>query len=202
MVLLYSDPAATVFDPFAGHNSRMDLCVKAGRHYVGCDLSAEFMGFNNRRAKKLNKLYPTINITLHHCDSRKVPVKSRSCDFTITSPPYWNIEFYGDEEQQLGKAKTYEEFLAGLGMVIKENFRVLKKGSYAVYFVNDFRKKGKMHFYHIDTIKLAESAGFIAHDIMISDLGRSIRDCFANQTLQTRIIPKRHEYGLVFRKPE
>lgn len=201
IVLFYSNPGDTVFDPFAGHNSRMDLCVKAGRHYIGCDLSTEFMKFNFKRAKVLRKEHRSTNIELHHCDSRKVPVDNEIGDFTITSPPYYDIEYYGDEPEQLGKCKTYQGFLKGIKKVVRENLRVLKSGAYATWFVNDFRRKGKMHFYHMDLIRVAEEVGFEAVDIMVVDLGRSIRDCFPNQMFESKIIPKRHEYCLVFRKP-
>lgn len=201
IVLLYSELGDTVFDPFAGHNSRMDLVVKAGRHYVGCDLSTEFMRTNRIRAKQLREKYPDINIRLHHTDSRKVPVESDSAQFTITSPPYYDIEYYGDEEEQLGKAKTYKDFLMGIYKVMKENFRVLQVGSYAAWFINDFRRKGKMHFYHMDVKRIGEKAGFEAVDILIVDLGKGIRDAFTNQAISTKILPKRHEYAIIFRKP-
>lgn len=200
MVLLYSEPGDIVFDPHAGHNSRMDLCVKAGRNYVGCDISNEFMKFNFKRADELRERFPNTNITLHHCDSRSVPVKSKSANFSITSPPYYDIEEYGDEPEQLGKAKTYEEFLKGMQLVMNETYRVLRYGSYSIWFVNDFRRKKKFHTYHIDIIRLANNAGFTTHDILIVDLGKSIRDCFTNQIVETRILPKRHEFGLVFKK--
>ena len=201
MVLFYSDPGNVVFDPFAGHNSRMELCVQEGRHYVGCDVSVEFMAFNRKRAEQLGEMYPNVNIELHCCDSRKVPTTKRSADFTITSPPYYDIEYYGDEPGQLGKAATYEEFLEGIRLVLRENFRVLKRGAYAVWFVNDFRRRGKFHLYHMDVVRLAESVGFITHDLLVVDLGRGMRECFPNQVVERRILPKRHEFGLVFRKP-
>jgi SAM-dependent methyltransferase len=201
VLLLYSEPGQVVFDPFAGHNSRMDLCINAGRHYIGCDISSEFMRYNQKTAAKLREKYPQARIKLHHVDSRKVPVKDAIGDFTITSPPYYNIEYYGDEPEQLGKCPTYREFLHAMGLVIKENFRCLKPGAYAAWFINDFRQKGKMHFYHMDIIRLGKKAGFIAHDLMIVDLGRSIRDCFTAQMVKTKILPKRHEYAVIFRKP-
>jgi DNA modification methylase len=201
VVLLYSNPKSLIFDPFAGHNSRMELSVKCGRNYIGCDISAEFMRTNRIRAKQLEVLYPNQSIQLIEGDSRKIPLESDIADFTLTSPPYWDIEFYGDEEKQLGKSQTYQEFLKGMFKVIKENFRILKSGSYAVYFINDFRKKGKMYFYHMDIQQLGKKVGFIAHDILIVDLGKSIRDAFTNQIISTRILPKRHEYGIVFKKP-
>src|ERR1700724_252857 len=178
MVLLYSDPGQVVFDPFAGHNSRMDLCVRAGRHYIACDLSTAFMEFNQKRANQLHQLYPKTIIKLHHCNSRKVPYKDESADFTITSPPYWDIEFYGDEEGQLGLTKTYKDFLEGIGQVLCENYRVLRPDSYAVWFINDFRRKGKFHVYHADIMRLGRKAGFIVHDLLIVDFGPGIRDCF------------------------
>ena len=55
--------------------------------------------------------------------------------------------------------------------------------------------------YHADVIDLARKAGFETHDIIIVDFGPGIRDVFINQAITQRIIPKRHEYGLVFRKP-
>lgn len=202
MVLFYSNLGDTVFDPFAGHNSRMDLCVQAGRNYIGCDLSTLFMDFNQERAAELRKDFPKAQIELHHCDSRSIDVRSNRADFTITSPPYWDIEFYGDESGQLGKRKTYKSFLTGLRKVLSENFRILKPGSYAVWFVNDFRRKGKMYFYHADLLRLGERVGFLAHDILIVDFGRGFGDVFVNRMMVRKIIPKRHEYGIVFRKPE
>lgn len=202
LVLLYTEPGNVVFDPFAGHNSRMELCVRVGRHYVGCDLSREFMVFNRRRAKQLHRELPGIQIELHEGDSRKVPVADASADFTITSPPYYDIEYYGDEPEQLGKADSYRSFLRSLRRVMRENYRVLRPGSFAAWFVNDFRRKGVFHLYHTDTIRLMRSVGFVVHDILIVDLGRTMRDCFTNQVIATKILPKRHEYGLIFRKPE
>jgi DNA modification methylase len=201
MVLLYSCHGDIVLDPFAGHNSRMDLVIKTGRDYIGCDLSAKFMLFNRKRAKKLRKLYPSRSITLHEGDSRSLPVDDECADFTITSPPYYDIEDYGDEEAQLGKQQTYNDFLKELLKVLKENFRALKKGAYAAWFINDFRKAGEFYVYHADVMRLGKKAGFKVVDLLIVDLGYGIRDCFINQTMKQKILPKRHEYGVIFRKP-
>jgi hypothetical protein len=202
IVLYYSEPGELVWDPFAGHNSRMDLCVKAGRNYFGCDLSTPFHAFNVKRADELRKLYPNAEITLHHVDSRKAPLGNKDAAFTITSPPYWDIEYYGDEPEQMSNCQTYTEFIDDMQLVLRRNFKALRPGAYACYFINDFRKKGKMYFYHMDLTRAGEAAGFEAHDIMIVDFGRGFRDVFVNQNIKSRIIPKRHEYMIVFRKPK
>lgn len=207
LLLFYTKPGDLVFDPTAGHNSRMSLCVENGRDYIGCDVCHKFMEFNHRTADKLRAKHPNRKITLHECDSRKVPVASEVADFCINSPPYWDIEYYGPEEAQLGKSETYEEFLTGLGKILKETLRVLKPGAYASFHVNDFRKKAKgekksrMYFYHADLIALGRSVGFIDHDLIVVDLGHGIRDCFLAQAFETKIVPKRHEYAVIFRRP-
>lgn len=203
----------TVVDPFAGHNSRMELCWKQRRNYVGCDISKRFMEANFKLRERLiaddteanaltpEKLNPA-TITLHECDSRKMePVKSNSGDFTITSPPYWDIEDYGDEIEQLGKGNEYHVFLDNLLAVAKSNFRCLRSGAFCVWCINDFRKDGRFYPYHIHTANVLREAGFKWHDIAITDLGTSMRAAFASQIKSQHILPKRHEYCLIFVKP-
>jgi DNA modification methylase len=209
LLRLYTKRGATVVDPFAGHNSRMELCWRDGRHYVGCDISHEFMEANFKLRERLlaenaDDMFSAervATITLHECDSRAMPVKNNTGDFTITSPPYWDIEFYGSEPGQLGRGNTYDEFLRRLGAVCAENFRCLRSGAFAVWCVNDFRKDGKFYSYHMHTAQLMRDAGFTQWDIAIIDLGNSMRAAFATQIVSTKILPKRHEYALIFRKP-
>jgi hypothetical protein len=200
VTLFYSKEGDRIIDPFAGHNSRMTLCVNAGRHYQGYDISEKFMAFNQTQAELLRHQRPSLDIQLHLQDSRRLKyTASASADFTLTSPPYYDLEDYGDEPEQLGKQRTYEDFLNGLSEVASENYRVLKDGAFAVWFVNDFRRKGLFHAYHLDTVHLMQSAGFVLWDVMVVDLGYPIRAAFAAQIIDSQILPKRHEYGLVFR---
>jgi hypothetical protein len=199
----------TVVDPFAGHNSRMELCYRSKRNYIGCDISKKFMAANfklrdmllaENAEQMLDKNDATI--TLHECDSRKMePVRSNVGDFTITSPPYWDIEDYGDEIEQLGKGNEYHIFLQNLQQVCHANFRCLRSGAFCVWCINDFRKDGRFYSYHEDTADCLREAGFKQWDIAITDLGTSMRAAFATQIKSQKILPKRHEYCLIFRKP-
>lgn len=202
-VLLYSKPGDMVVDPFIGHNSRMEVCVREGRHYHGYDVSKRFMKDNNIIAENLRKEYPMMDIKLNlHTSEQMKFTPDNYGDFTITSPPYWDIEDYGDEPEQLGKwSKTYDDFMAKMANVAKENFRTLKSGAFAAWYINDFRRKGKFYSYHIDTKDILEAAGFMMWDIMIVDLGRAFRESFIAQIVEQRILPKRHEYGIIVRKP-
>lgn len=202
-VLLYSKPGDMVVDPFIGHNSRMETCVREGRHYHGYDVSLRFMKDNYLIASQLRKEYPMMKVELNlHTSEKMIHTPDNFGDFTITSPPYWDIEDYGDEPEQLGKwSKTYDDFMAKMADVAKENYRTLKSGAYAAWFINDFRRKGRFYSYHIDTKAILEAAGFEMWDIMIVDLGRAFRESFIQQIVEQRILPKRHEYGIIVRKP-
>jgi SAM-dependent methyltransferase len=201
-ILFYSEPGDVVLDPFCGRASVMSLCAKTGRDFIGCDLSDSNAESNAAKAVKLMKCYPHRRLKYHHCDSRHQPIRDGVGDLLITSPPYWRIEDYGPEPEQLGKRKTYEDFLGDLELVMAENYRTLKPGAFVVYAVNDFRENGKFIMFHADTARLLGEVGFVPWDLMVVDLGPCLRDGFVNQTFETKILPKRHEYLIVFRKPE
>lgn len=202
IVKFYSNVGDTVFDPFAGHNSRMLLCAQLGRKYIGVDISKEFMLFNRKLRQEFISGFgifkKPVEIILIEGSSHNVPqIKSGSVDFTITSPPYWDIEYYGDEEEQLGKCKTYEVFLEMLERHVKENFRVVKEGAFVAWFVNDFIKAGKYYNYHSDLITIFNRVGFSLFSIYIVDLVSSLGACFVQEIKRTKRFPKQHEYCFV-----
>ena len=191
-----------IVDPFIGHNSRMQTCIENGRNYHGYDVSKRFLKDDRKIAKELLSQYKNVVIELNeHTSEDMIFTPDEYGDFTITSPPYWDIEDYGDEPEQLGKwSKTYDDFMSKMANVAKENYRTLKKDSFAAWFINDFRRDGKFYSYHIDTKQILEDAGFTMHDIMIVDLGRAFRESFISQIVEQQILPKRHEYGIIVRK--
>jgi DNA modification methylase len=208
-VKLYTEENDTVFDPFAGHNSRMQLVFEQNRNYVGRDLSHKFMEANYKIREMLygnrgqSKLFVSSNtIELTEGDSRKIDnVADESADFIITSPPYYDIEYYGDEPEQLSECKTYQQFLDDMQLVVNECFRILKKGKFIVFCINDFRRNGEFISYHSDIINLFRKAGFKIWDTVITDLTEHpIGAIFASQIDKYKIIPKRHEYSIVGRK--
>lgn len=203
---IYCPENGIIYDAFAGHNSRMELCYKAGMNYIGYDICHEYM-IENRKMRKIllkrnrDSLLPTDNwINLVEESSAKVDLPDDYADFSITSPPYWDIEYYGPEERQLGKSKTYEDFINNLYPHVAENYRVLKQGAFCCWFINDFRKNGVFYPYHIDLYGLFIKAGFTPFNTYIVDLGNPVNAAFVQDIINNKILPKKHEYILVFRK--
>ena len=201
----YCPDKGIVYDPFAGHNSRMSLVFSGGRTYIGCDVSKEFMKFNKIICEKLLKrvgfFAPKDNtIILKEISSHDVDLPDNYADFTITSPPYWDIEYYGDEPEQLGKCETYQLFIERITLHIQENLRILKPGAYCCWFINDFVKDNVFYPYHSDLISVFSKVGFEVFAIYIVDLGSTIACCFLQPVFKRMRFAKRHEYCLVFRK--
>jgi len=64
-------------------------------------------------------------------------IPNESAHLVVTSPPYWNLKRYNENEDQLGHINDYETFLSELLKVIKECFRVLVPGGRLVCVVGD-----------------------------------------------------------------
>lgn len=207
IVEYYSKKGDTVLDPCCGHNSRMQVTYELERNYIGYDVCKEFMDFNRRVAKEIQgdgeqslMFTPTTTITLREQSSEKMVELDETIDMIYTSPPYWDVEFYDEHPEQLGYKKTYDEFLTGTGRIIDECWRVLKKGGYCIFNINDFRKDGHYYMYHADIARLMERATFKLWDIIVVKWSSCIGACFASQIDSRKVVAKSHEYLIVGKK--
>ena len=67
-----------------------------------------------------------INILQGDCIETLQKLDDKSINTCITSPPYWGLRNYNDEEKQLGMEDTPEEFVDNLVKVFREVKRVLR----------------------------------------------------------------------------
>jgi DNA modification methylase len=87
---------------------------------------------------------------LVHGDARDISfLPDESIHLVVTSPPYWNLKQYNDNQDQLGHIADYERFLEELGKVWKECFRVLVPGGRLVCVVGDVCLSRKKYGRHV-----------------------------------------------------
>jgi DNA modification methylase len=56
-------------------------------------------------------------------DSRHMDeIEDESVHLVVTSPPYWTLKQYPDQEGQLGRIEEYDKFLENLDQVWKNTF--------------------------------------------------------------------------------
>jgi DNA modification methylase len=195
----------TVIDPFAGHNSRGEGCWRCDKNYVGWDISKSHNEMNNKVYRILNEendnsmIKREARIQFIEGDSRDIAYNEQF-DFSITSPPFYDSEYYGDEPEQLGRQYTYNDFLGSLTKIYENVYRALKPNSFCVVETNDFRRKGEFHTYHADLIGILKKAGFTMHDMIICDYGSGFYEAFLSDIEANKIVSKNHSYFAIARK--
>jgi len=71
-------------------------------------------------------------------DARKMSfIEDKSVHLIVTSPPYWTLKKYNDNDSQLGEVEDYEQFLLELDRVWKHCYRVLAQGGRLCCVVGD-----------------------------------------------------------------
>jgi modification methylase len=106
--------------------------------------------------------------TLRLGDARDLSwIPNQSVHLVVTSPPYWTLKKYEDNNQQLGEIADYDSFLNELDKVWRECVRVLAPGGRICCVVGDVcipRKQGR-HLVmplHADIMVRARSLGLDA----------------------------------------
>jgi DNA modification methylase len=195
----YAEEGQCYIDPFMGQGVQLQVAGMCGLRYIGYDLSEEFFRYIAQVQIKTCARYGC-RAEAYLGDSRNPDmIKDGVGDFCFTSPPYWDIEDYGDDPRQLGK-NTYQGFLEGLEQVFTAWKPKFKSGAWVILNTNDFRKLGRFYPYHADCIRLMQSAGYTIYDTWIIDgLVGVMPKAFSVDFNLKHIAPKIHEYALVFK---
>jgi hypothetical protein len=120
-------PPRNIIDPFCGSVTRGAVAASLGIEYTGIDIRKEQIDFNKEH-------YPDINWVLSD-GTRYIP--TQAYDMLFTCPPYYDLERYSDDPNDLSNQATYEGFSAG----IKRTFANITPfiGSYVVIVISDIR---------------------------------------------------------------
>jgi DNA modification methylase len=200
-VRYYAEPGQVYLDPFMGQGVQMQVAKLRGLHYHGYDLCREFFDYIEAVRSKIDDGKTEIRI---FCADSTHPdeIPDGVGDFSFHSPPYWNIEYYGDDPAQLGN-NTYDGFLSAMVDVYQAWLPKFKPGAWHVVNVNDFRRKGAFYTYHADTITALREAGWIVHDLwVVEGIIGGLSRAFAVQKHEQKLSPKVHEYAIVAKAPE
>jgi len=199
---LLSKEGDKVYDAFAGHNSRAEDILSLKRKYYGYDIHSFPIEFT----KKAIERFPQENWELNLGSSEKVKYENESMDFSITCPPYYNVEpynkIYGEDKKEDLSNLNEENFTFSYFQCLRETHRILKKGAYFVIIVGDTHQKERYHSLMLETIQICYLLGFKIHDINIynrkSNIGGDMN--YKNFILKSKRFPTIHEFILIFKK--
>ncbi len=197
-----------ILDPFAGGSVRGIVASILKRNYTGIDLSEKQIKENIKQMNEIiissgnnNKHIPNYLIG----DSNKVlnTLDDNSYDMRLSCPPYFNLEKYSDDKDDLSAQKNYSEFLVIYESIINKLYKKLRNNSFVVWVIGEVRDKKDGSYYNLvgNTIDIFIKSGFKYYNELIllnSIVTAAIR---ANgQFKSTRKVVKVHQNILVFLK--
>jgi len=152
---------------------------------------------------------------IHRGDAREMDwLQDTSIHLVVTSPPYWTLKRYRENDRQMGHIVDYETFHDELDKVWKHCFRALVPGGRVVCVVGDVclaRKKHGRHMVmpmHADIIVRARRIGFdnltpiLWHKISNANYEIENGSQFLGKPFEPNAIIKNDvEYILMLRKP-
>ena len=186
LVRMFTQEGQSVLDPFIGTGSAAIACVMEKRACTGFDIYEQWVQLAKERIRKV-KDYSPHPIQIEAKDSliavKQMDVESQ--DFILTSPPYWGIlqkkdhkvirersndglaTDYGDNESDLGRIDSYDDFMDVLTEHFREWVRVLKHRAYTAVLVSDFRHESRYYPFHAHIGERLEEVGMTLQGMVI-----------------------------------
>ena len=192
-----------ILDPFAGGSVRGIVAHKLGYKYTGIELRQEQVESNIEQAKEI--LPPDNQPTWICGDSDKVLDElSFTPDFIFSCPPYYNLEIYSQEEDDLSNM-SYPDFIEKYQSIIKKAYTKLDSGGFAVFVVGEVRDD---YGYYIDFVgdtkrcfmdKMLVGAKLYNEMVLLDPIGTAM--IRASGFDKNKKVVKIHQNILCFKKP-
>lgn len=191
----YAPMNGKIYDPFDGGGTRGYIATKMGYDYTGVEIREEEYNRVLAQMKEWN-----LNFKFILADSVEYR-PNENFDFIYTCPPYYDLEVYSDMEEDLSNAPSYMEYLNMLQKVLKNCYDVLKKDSFAVFVVGNFRnKKGELEHLNGDLITKAKEVGFKLWDELIWMGASNVALTRCGKFEKNRKSVRMHEYIIILKK--
>ena len=205
----FSREGDMILDPFAGGCVRGIVASILGREYVGFDLSQKQVDANYYQQTEILKKYDGIRGESHwfYGDSEFVMSDVlKDYNMVFTCPPYYNLEKYSNNPNDLSNMPTYKDFLRKYGAILKCSADLLSDDSFFVIVVSEVRadQQDLTHSQYLglvpDTIKiLQDSCGLhYYNEIILENAIGSLPIRAPKSFDKTRKIGRHHQNILVF----
>jgi DNA modification methylase len=196
----FCKPNGLILDCFAGGSVRGIVASKLGYKYIGVDLSEQQIIENRKQAKTITP----DNLPVYHIgDSKEIDIicKDIKADLLFTCPPYWNLEIYSDNPNDISNM-NYPEFKNIYKTIINKSCDLLDDNSFACFVVGEVRDKQGNYINFIgETIQAFLDAGLHYYNeaVLVTACG-SLPIRITKQFNSGRKLGKTHQNILIFLK--
>lgn len=191
-----------IFDPFAGGITRGGVAIFCDCGYIGYDINTKQVSVNAQQYEELADKYEVDANAIYLCvDSEKATIPEHNLFFTC--PPYYNLERYTDNPNDLSNCTSYKMFLLKYKSILKRSLECLYEDSFAVIVVSDVRDKKTGEYYPLvaDTTEIMIDLGLKYYNeiILYNDTG-NLAITSGNYLDRARKVGRQHQNILVFYK--
>lgn len=192
----YCPTNAKIYDAFGGGGTRGFIASAMGHDYTGIEVRENEVRRIKEQQIKLQNEFKIIA-----GDSRTYPIEEESFDFSYSCPPYYDLEVYSEDPNDISTAPSYEVFLDGLRQSLIVTRKGLKPGAMCVWVVGNFRDKdGTLRHFNGDLVRIAKDVGLKLWDEVIFWGAAGVAASRSGQFEANRKSVRVHEYVLVFKK--
>jgi hypothetical protein len=158
----------TVLDPFAGGSVRGIVAEESGYKYIGIDISKSQIEANKLQSSKPTYLEGDSEVLL------ETDIPNHSVDYIFTCPPYYDLEVYSDNPNDLSNLSV-EEFDEKYHSILKKSADKLKEDRFFTVVVSEVREQSVTGNYKIGkykglvwkTIQFLEECGLSFYNDMV-----------------------------------
>lgn len=192
----YCDENSIIYDPFAGGGTRAIISSMFGHKYYGVEIREEEVERINDKKKELD-----LDFTVVKGDALNKNFDDIKFNFSLTCPPYYDLEQYSNLDNDLSNQKDYNGFLQMLSKSVKRVYDCLEDDSISVWVVGNFRNKfGALEHLNGDLIRIGKENGFILLDELIYEGASKVALTRCSKFEKNRKSIRMHEYIVIFKK--
>lgn len=211
MMRRYSKQGDWILDPFVGSGTTLIECRRLGRNGVGIELNQDVA--ESARALVDKEQNPNNNITeIVIGDSAAVDIGTltnkygfKQFQLIVAHPPYHDIIEFSQDEADLSKAKSVEDFLSMFGKVVDNITPLLEKNRYFALVIGDKYSKGEwipLGFYCMNEMM---KRGYLLKSTIVKNFDetkgkRNGQELWRFRALVGGFYIFKHEYIFVFQK--
>lgn len=192
-------PKGRILNPAAGESVSGIVAGLLGYKFVGVDVRKEQVEFNRSQARQLGLK----GVRWIEGDGREAGKLCRGqVDFIFSCPPYYDLEVYSDQEDDISNFKSYEEFLEAYRQIVASSAERLREDRFACFVVGEIRDKDGMYRNFVgDTTEAFRSAGLSYYNeaILVTPVA-SLHLRAGRYFSETRKLGKTHQNVLVYCK--
>ena len=204
----FSNEGDYILDPFAGGSVRGIVASALNRPYVGIDLSKEQVDANFRQLDAVTEKYNLKSFPYWKCDDSERLLSTAVYtndiyDMVFTCPPYYNLERYTKDENDLSNMPTYKDFIKKYATILRYSSMMLANERFFVIVVSEIRnpETGAYYGFVPDTIRILKECGLeYYNEIILENNIGSLPIRAPKYFNQSRKIGRHHQNILVFYK--